>query len=328
MFTSDAIFVGAVVLLFIAVVLGVEGLFIWWNSRRGPEVKRVARRLQMMSAGGHIDAETASVLKQRLLSNSPFVEQLLLRMPRVSTLDRMLVQSGLDWTVSNLLFFCGMLFVVGFLGMLAFRFGVLIALPTGLILATVPFAYLSWNRSRRLTRFESMLPEAMDLIARALRSGHSFPSALQMTGDELPEPLGSEFRQTFDEVNFGVPMNSALQNLCERVPSTDLGFFVIAVLIQRETGGNLAEILDNISAIIRERLKLLGRVRAISAEGRTSGWVLSLLPFVTAFILFMVNPELMSILWTDPIGIRLLVGGMVFMVIGIFCMRKIIRIHV
>lgn len=315
-------------LVFFAAFLAVEGLYIWWNSRRGPDAQRISKRLRMMSAGGHADSATASLLKQRLLSNSPGMEQLLLRVPRVVSLDRFIVQSGSEWTVASFIGLTAGLFLAGLLGGLVFRMPLLICAMAGAILALLPLQYLIYLRHKRLQRFEQQLPEALDLIGRALRAGHAFSSALKMAGEELPDPIGEEFRQTFDEINFGVPTATALENLASRVPSTDLGFFVIAVLIQRETGGNLSEVLDNISSIIRERLKLFGKVRALSAEGRFSAIVLSVLPFVTALLLFVINPEFMSLLWTEPIGVYLIWGSLVFMVLGALWMRKIIRIHV
>jgi hypothetical protein len=146
------------------------------------------------------------------------------------------------------------------------------------------------------------LPDAIDLMGRALRAGHAFPTALKMVGDEMAEPVGAEFRTLFDETNYGVSMQNALLNLVARVPSTDLQYFVVAVLIQRETGGNLAELLDNISAIVRDRLKLMGQIRTLSAEGRLSAWILGLLPFATAALINLVNPGFMKVLWEDPIG--------------------------
>jgi len=192
----------------------------------------------------------------------------------------------------------------------------------------LPTYYLLVKRSNRLKSFEALLPEALDLIGRALRAGHSLSSALQMTGNELPDPVGEEFRQTFDEINFGIAAQEALQNLAKRVPSTDLGFFVVAVLIQRETGGNLSEILANISSIIRERLKLFGKVRALSAEGRFSGIVLMLLPFVTALVLYMIDSNFMSLLWKDSTGLTFLKTGLILMVLGALWMRRVVRIHV
>lgn len=320
--------IGAAMLLFLAVFLAVEAIYLWWNSSKGPEARRIDKRLRMMSAGGHVDSEQSTLLKQRMLSNSPGLERLLLQLPRVGSLDRLITQSGVDWTVASLLGTSIGLFLAGLLGCLVMRLPLPVAAFGGLLLGLIPIEYLVFRRMQRLRRFEQVLPDALDLIGRALRAGHAFPSALQMAGTELPEPLAEEFRQTFDEINYGVSVQSALQNLATRVPSTDLGFFVIAVLIQRETGGNLAEVLDNISSIIRDRLKLMGKVRTLSAEGRFSALVLTLLPFATAALLYAIDPKFMSTLWTEPVGVKMIYGGLFFMVLGVLWMRRIIRIHV
>jgi tight adherence protein B len=176
--------------------------------------------------------------------------------------------------------------------------------------------------------FERQIPEALDLMGRALRAGHAFPTAVKMVGDEMPEPIAKEFRILFDETNFGVPQNDALMRLADRVPVDDLRYFVIAVMIQRESGGNLAELLDNIAAIVRARLKLLGEVRTLSAEGRMSAWVLGLLPFGVAAMINIVNPEFMTVLWTDPMGLRMVGGALLMMAFAVWWMRKIIKIRV
>ena len=195
-------------------------------------------------------------------------------------------------------------------------------------MGALPLLYVRRARTRRLNKIEQQLPDAIDLIGRAIRAGHAFTNALQMAGDELPQPIGGEFRILFDEVNYGTAMNDALLNLANRIPSLDLKYVVIAVLIHRESGGNLAEMLDNLSSIIRARLKLLGAIRVLSAEGRLSAWVLGLLPFGTAFMLHLVNPGFMSLLWTDPAGNTMLYIMAVLMLFGFLWMRKIIRIRV
>jgi tight adherence protein B len=176
--------------------------------------------------------------------------------------------------------------------------------------------------------FERQIPEALDLMGRALRAGHAFPTAVKMVGDEMADPIGKEFRILFDETNFGVPQNEALVRLADRVPVDDLRFFVVAVTIQRESGGNLAELLDNIASIVRARLKLLGEVRTLSAEGKMSAWVLGLLPFCVAVLINLVNPNFMDVLWTDPVGLRLVGGALVLMAFAVWWMRIIIRIRV
>ena len=318
----------ALLLLFVAVFGVVEAIYLWWHSAQGPEKRRMDRRLRMISAGGAVGSAEMSVLKRRLTSNGPALERLMAALPRLATLDRFLVQSGTDWTLPNFFLYSASFAAVGLFGTLLSGRPMFIAALVALACGVLPTLYLVNRRQNRLRNFERLLPEALDLIGRSLRAGHALPSALQMAGNEMPDPVGEEFRQTFDEINFGISAQDALQNLARRVPSTDLGFFVIAVLIQRESGGDLSEILANISAIIRERLKLFGKVRALSAEGRFSGVVLIMLPFATASLLYLIDPEFMSLLWTDPTGLAFLKGGVVFMVVGAFWMSRIVKIRV
>ena len=315
------------VLTFVAVVLLVEGAYVWWSDVRGPEARRIEQRLRLMSAGAH-DDQHASVLKQRLLSSSPGLQQLLLRVPRIHRLDRLLEQSGLPWSVAQyLLLTVGLAAGALLLATLVTKQPALLALAA-VVAALVPLGIALRSRRRRMRRIEEQLPDALDLMSRALRAGHAFPSALKMVGDEMADPIATEFGAAFDEVNFGMSMQDALMNLATRVPSTELKYFVVAVLIQRTTGGNLAELLDQIAAIMRARQKLLGTIRVLSADGRLSAWILCLLPFVLATAIFMLNPGFLGILWTDPAG-KVIVGmAIVLMVIGIFWMRNVIRIHI
>lgn len=315
------------VVAFIAMVLLIEGLYLLWSAYRGPEAKRISRRLQALSAGGYV-AE-ASLLRQRLLSSIPMMDQWLLRVPRVQRFDRFLVQSGLGWSVGgfvlmSLLCGLGAALLIALVPALPLE----LALLGGLGAGCLPWAYVVRKRLQRLHKFEEQLPDALDLIGRALRAGHAFPSGLKMAGEEMADPIGTELRITHDEVNFGVSVQQALLNLGTRIPSTDLRYFVVAVLIQRETGGNLTEVLGNLSTLIRARLKLLGKIRVLSAEGRLSGWILSLLPFFLGAVLYLINPKFMAVLWTDPIGHKLIGTALVLMFLGILWMRKIIRIHV
>jgi tight adherence protein B len=253
---------------------------------------------------------------------------LLLQVPRIHGLDRWLVQSGLSWSVEKFIAY------TVFPPFVVWMAGSVIHIPALALDAAMPiagaFASFKVNRAkaRRLKQIEEQLPEAADMISRSLRAGHSFSTALGIVGDEMPEPIGSEFRTAFDEINFGVPLNDALGGLANRLPIGDLRYFVIAVLIQRESGGNLAEILGNISQLIRSRLALLGKVRVLSSEGRLSAWILGLLPFVMALIISIVNPGFLRVLWTDPAGVKMIGVALVMMVMGVIWMRKIIRIHV
>lgn len=315
-------------LTFLAVVLLIEGLYLVWNSAKGPEAERIARRLRVMSAGTHTGGQNTSMIKKRLLSESPSIQRALLKIPRIGVLDRFLEQSGLSWNVAE---FAGLSVIAFFLALFGSSYlGAAWIIQLGLAggAAALPYLYVTRSKSLRLIRIEQQLPDALDLIGRALRAGHAFPSALKMVGDEMNAPLADEFRIVFDEVNFGIAMQDALMNLATRVPSTDVRYFVIAVLIQRETGGNLSELLGSISTIIRDRLKLMGQIQVLSAEGRLSAWILSLLPFATAALIQLSNPEFLKVLYTDPFGRKMLGVAVLMMLLGILVMRKIIRIRV
>src|SRR5512145_2075223 len=319
------LFLAFVVFAFVAAVLLLEGLYLTWAAYKGPEAKRIERRLRAMSAGGAGGAE-ASILKQRMLSESPPLQRLLLGVPRVQELDRLLQQSGSKWSVS---FFLGMTLLVGALAFFAATFipflHWIFAALIGAAGAVLPLLYIVRKRNQRMRKIVEQLPDALDLISRALKAGHAFPSGLQMVGEETQDPIAGEFRIVHDEINFGVAVPTALTNLANRVPSTDMRYFIIAVLIQRETGGNLTELLGNISALIRERLKLLGKVRVLSAEGRMSAWILCALPFVLAGVINLIHPKFMAVLWTDPMGLKMIYAALVMMVLGALWMRKIIR---
>jgi tight adherence protein B len=324
----NRLFLGFAVLLFIAVVLLIEAGYLWWNSNHGPVVKRLDQRIRAMSAGGQISSGSMSILKARMLSDSPALTQLLLKLPRVHSIDRLLMQSGRDWSVARFLAYTLALPVVALLAAALFGLPAMITLPLVAVFALLPLGLVSRSRSKRITQLETQLPEAADLISRSLRAGHSFPSSLGMVAEELPNPLGGEFRITFDEISYGVAMNDALKNMVTRVPVMDLRYFVIAVLIQREAGGNLSEILDNISQIIRERMKLLSKVKVLSAEGRLSAWILGVLPFALAGVIMLINPEFFMGLIQDSIGVKMICTSLVSMLLGIVWMRKIVRIHV
>lgn len=325
----DMLFYGFVVLLFAAVILAVEGIYLWWMSTHGAAARRIARRLQVMSGGvGARTGERISILKQRPYSRIPMLDRLLHRLALAQRVDTLLVQSGSTWTVAR---FAGLSLGCALLALVA---GAAWSWPAPLRAAAplaalgLPWALLRRMRVRRLVRIEHQLPEAADFIARALRAGHSFTNVLQIVGNELPEPLAGEFRVAREEINYGVPMNEALHGLAARIPLTDLRYLVIAVLIQRESGGNLAEILSNISHIIRSRIKLVAHVRVLSAEGRMSAWILGLLPFGVMGIMVVTNPGYISMLWKDPAGVQLLWIGAGMIFFGVLWLNKIIRIRV
>ncbi|HZX28450.1 MAG TPA: type II secretion system F family protein, partial [Telluria sp.] len=288
--------------------------------------RRIRQRLKMMSGAAGGEGERVSILKQRRFARGELLDALLHRVRPVVALDRLLVQSGLRWSVAHLLGLCVVCAAAALI--LGVRLPLVLRLLLPVLAAAAPWLGVLQARRARLKRIEAQLPEAADFIARALRAGHSFTNVLQMVGAEMPEPLAAEFRAAHEEINYGVPMNTALHNLAARVPLTDLRYLVIAVLIQRESGGNLAEILANIGHIIRERLKLLAQVRVLSAEGRLSAWVLGVLPFAVVGLMSVTNARYISVLWTDPAGIRLVWYGVGMILLGVFWLRRVIHIRV
>ncbi|WP_312511791.1 type II secretion system F family protein [Massilia sp.] len=322
----DTTFILFIAVLFAAVMLLVWGLYVGWAAHRNPEAERIARRLRNV-IGAEVRELDVTIVKERRLSDNPDTHALLRRLPGTRRLDRMLQQAGAGYMVSRLLLVCAVFLLPGL--MLAIWLGLpgaawpLAALAT----AALPLMQLARARQARLTRFERQLPEALDMMGRAMRAGHAFPTALKLAAEEVPAPLGEEFKAAFDEVNFGVSMGDALSNLAQRVPSMDLQYFVVAVLIQRESGGNLTELLSSISTIIRDRHKLAGQVRVLSAEGRISAWVLCLLPFGAGSVMYMTNPTTMGVLIHDPVGRQLSGAAILMMIFGVLAIRKIVRIR-
>lgn len=323
----DYLFLIFLVSAFFAVVLLLEAGYTAWNSSMGPEAKRIQHRLQAMSAGSAASA-ASSIVKQRLLSEVPTMERVMLRIPRVQQVDRLLVQSGLNWSAARFLGVTLLTMIVTLVAGLLLHFYWLFILLGMAAVAALPYLYVLRARDKRIHTIESQLPDALELMSRALRAGHSFPSSLEMVADEAPSPIAGEFKTTFDEVNYGIPMQDALMNMTTRIASSDLRYFVVAVLIQRETGGNLAELLDNLANLMRERFKLLGQIRVLSAEGKLSAWILTLLPFALAAAIHFVHPTFLAVLWNDPAGLKMIYTAATMMVLGIIWMRYIIKIRV
>lgn len=315
------------ILVFVAVVLLLEGLYLLWKAQHGQHARQIRQRLEAL-ARSRAQAH-ASLLKQDKLSDIPLVERILHRFEGSHGFRLYIEQSGLDWTVSRVMLSSAAVAIVGYLLTTAIlRQAMLTGLAAGLAAGMLPLLYVYDQRRRRLAKIQKQLPEAIDLLVRALRSGHAFSSGLQMIGEEMPAPISTEFRIVHEEVNFGVSLQQALVNLSVRIPITDLRYFVVAVMIQRESGGNLTEVLGNLSRLIRERHKLLAKVKVLSSEGRLSAWVLAVMPFALAAVMNFVNPEFMTPLWTDPIGIMIVKYMLTLMVIGILLLKKIARIRV
>lgn len=312
--------------LFLAVALLLEGIYLAWSNSHSAEARQMQRRLQ--SLRGETDHKKRHLSLERTRTNAGFSLDQLLSGTRAKQINAWLAQSGLGLSPGSFLALTGLSAIAIWMIASLWHFPVLVGAILGLAGAALPFAYIHWRRKKRISLFEQQLPDGLDLISRALRAGHTFSSGIQMVSQELPQPISGEFQKTFDEISFGVSIPEALTNLVERVPSTDLRYFVLSLLIQRDTGGNLAELLDNLSRLIRDRLKLLGTIRVLSAEGRLSALILTILPFGVAGLVFVINKEFMSVLWQDPLGIKLLTIEAFMMVAGIFWMWRMVNFRV
>jgi len=321
----DVSFVLFAVVTFLAVVLALEGGYNLWASRQSPEARRISARLEALA--GEIST-TTSIERSLAPTRMPRLNALLARFGPGQRMRRFIDASAVAVSPAELIL---MSMALGALGLfLPGLFGkpAIFGAVLGLGLAVFPWWRVASRRSKRIERIERQFPEALDLMGRAMRAGHAFPSAVKMVAEEMAEPLGRDFRILFDEMNYGVPTNEALAHLAERVPVPDVSYFVVAVMIQRESGGNLAELLDKIAIIVRDRLKLLGDVRTLSAEGRLSAIILTALPFGVGLVVNIVNPEFMAVLFTDPAGLRMVGVALFMMLSGILWMRSIIRIRV
>jgi tight adherence protein B len=316
-----------IVVCFLAVVLLIEGIFLLWTDTRSPEVNRIKQRLHLLAKDEQSEI-SASLSKQRVLSHDPGLQSLLLKWPGWGKLDRLLMQSGYKKTLAHLLAICIGASMVGAGAALWLRWPLVGWVLMGITAGALPFLRLMQQRAQRLETIALQLPDALDLISRSLRAGHGFSSAMAMVSKEAQEPIASEFRITLDEINFGISTQSALANFAARVPIDDLRFFVVAVVIQLQSGGNLAELLGMLSYLIRERFKLFGKIRVLAAEGKMSAYILTALPFFVAGATEVLNPSYLNILFTDPLGIRMVMGALGLMLFGVFVMWRIIHIRV
>ncbi len=266
--------------------------------------------------------------KSDMISSIPWLNRKLREFDVAPVIYTLLYQADLKWNAGTLVAGCGLCFLLpAYLVYLRFD-SILIALPIGLLMGAAPLAYVLHKRSKRLDKFQEGLPEALDMMVSALRAGHSLIAAMGSVARECADPVGCEFKTCFEEQNYGLELKSALENLIKRVPLQDLRIFSTAVMIQKESGGNLAEVLDKTGHVIRERFRLKRQVGVHTAQGRMTGWVLTLLPMVLGLILYFVNPKMMSVLWTNPTGIKMLWTAGVMIVVGGVIIHKIVNMDV
>jgi len=318
------------VLVFLSVFVVIALVLTASGTGASQQAKQVIANLDAALASGRMESrdQIVDIRKDEMLSAIPWINRWLLKMelaPRVRTL---LYQAGLKWTAGGLILMSTACFAIpAYLAYL--RSGaVIFALLIGLLFGFAPLAFVFYKRGQRFNQIEQELPESLELMVSALRAGHSLVAALRLVAYESPQPIAGEFRICFDEQNYGLELRTAMDNLVTRVPLQDLRIVVTAILIQKESGGNLAEVLDKASYVIRERFRLRRQVRVHTAQGRMTGWILSFLPLVLGLALYFVNPQTMSILWTRPIGIKLLYMSGTMTIVGALIIRKIVNMEV
>ena len=291
--------------------------------------RKMDARLQEISFTGEEEEKTGKALLKSLNEGPlPILDRALGKTARGNAVAGLIEQSGTKASLSAVILVALLIGVMGALVIGVFtRAGW--SMPVGFAIGmSLPFAFLRHKRTRRMRAFEEQFPEGLDLISRALKAGHAFATGLKMVADEMPEPVGPEFRKTFDEQNFGLPLKDALENLTVRIPLLDVRFFATAVLIQRETGGNLAEILENLAHVVRERFKILRQVRVYTAHGRMTGYVLLALPAFLSVALMFINPEHMDLLFRERMGQMMLMATIVMQTFGFLWIKQIVKIEV
>jgi tight adherence protein B len=318
--------IAILVFFFVALAAFVVGSLI---DERNARARLIKERLATVQKAPERDPnEVLALLRDEQLSRIPALDSLLRRSDRVSAIQDALVQAGMKFRAGNFLLLCAMCGVGAGLFATLYTRNPAIGWAALVIGGFLPYSFVSYRRQKRFEKFEELFPEAIDTLARAVRAGHAFTTALEMISDEVAEPLSSEFRKLYEEQKFGMPVRDALMNLTERVPLVDVKFFVTAVMLQRETGGNLAEILDNLSYVIRERFKIQRQVKVHTAQGRLTMLLLMGMPPTVVAILYIFSPEFVHPLFYDPIGHALLVLSIALQTVGYFVIRKIIKIQV
>ncbi|WP_425399623.1 type II secretion system F family protein [Aeoliella sp.] len=307
-----------------ALVAGIAAVY------RGDREDEVAQRLSALTVGSKDDdSKKASITSEILNASREGTQNAFEQMvSNYLNLNLLFEQADVNMTVGKFLAIVGGAGALGVALPTAAGMPVKFAPIIAVVLCFMPFMWLIMKRKRRLAKFAAQLPEALELISRALRAGHSLAAGFNLVGQEMSAPISTEFNRTFEEQNLGMPLEEALNNLTERIPNLDLKFFATAVVLQRQTGGDLAEILDKIGSLIRERFKIWGQVQALTGEGRLSGIVLLALPPALFVAVYRMNPDYLMLLFTDDLGKKMLVGGLVMQLLGAIVIRKIVNIRV
>jgi tight adherence protein B len=310
-------------------VLGITlGLYWAFILRAEDKASTAIRKRLKRSTNSAVARQIGLTKETQQLSNVGGLNLLLRRVSSLTApLEKLLQQADSRWTVGFFLLTTGTAFGGGYTIVTLLTSYRGIGILVGSLLACGPYTYLRWKRDRRLQRFEEGFPEAIDLIARALRAGHAFTGSLTMVADEIPDPVGPEFKLLYDRQNFGMPLQDALRAFGERIPLLDAKFFATAVLTQREAGGNLSEVLDNLARVVRERFKVKRQIRVVSAHARMTGFVLVALPPATAVATMFVSRENMKTLISDPMGVNMVIAALVLQVTGGLIVKKLVNIE-
>jgi tight adherence protein B len=315
------------ILLFLLLLVASFAIVLFM-TRPTKEEAELGDRLAGLNRSGVVATVDPDILRREAYSDLPLVNALLARVKLAADINTLIQQANSDWSVGRVVFGALVILVLVTALLWAWWHSIVVALLGGLAAANGPYVYLLIKRSTRMRAFETALPEAIDLLSRALRAGHSLTAGIEMVAREIADPVGAEFRRVFEEQNFGLPMREALLNLAKRIPVPDLRFLVTAMLVQKETGGNLAEVLDKTCAVIRERARLLGQLRIYTAQGRMTGWILGLLPFIVFMLMNLVNPGYAQMLVNDPTGRKAVWVGLALMAVGVWMIRRIVDIKV
>lgn len=318
----------AAIAVFITLLAVTELCFYAYRNVRYPDKAKIRKRLKGLDQARETETNTFDVLKNHIYSDVPFLNTILLKMPSLEKLERLRLQANAAYPLGFFILLSLVLAFAFFAVGTLLSFGTFNASIMGAVALCIPYLYLRLKKQKRMEKFERQLPETLDLIARSLRAGHAFTSGMKIAADEFDDPMGPELDETLDEINFGVSVQDALQSLSRRIDCQDLKFFVVSVILQRETGGNLAEIIEGISSLIRERFKFQGKVRTLSAEGKLSAIILVGLPFFVVISLSFMKPAFLNILISEPSGRKAMGIAGIMMCIGIIIIRKMIRIRV
>lgn len=316
----------SLILLFLLLLILLFGVLVYFLKPTSME-KAVEEQLASLEGSQPTTGGSTNILKQETV-RSGALEDLARWLPWSDAATRLIKQAGRNWSIGSLTLFSAAAGVVTYWIASLFSPIAMISIAIGIAAAVAPYIYLYITREIRFRQFSNLLPEAVDLMSRGLRAGHSISAVLEMVGNEIAEPIGSEFRALQGEQSLGFPMRDSLKNLVERVPINDLRFLATAILLQKESGGNLAQILDKTSNVLRERARLRGQLAIYTAQGRITGYILGAAPFIMFGIISLINHDYEKSLFTDPFGIKMLYFGLGMMVVGILAIRKIIDIEV